>query len=61
MSDKEILIMMTTKCADLERQIEEAREAICIHVRECMDTSRIDNDEEAILYFKNTFNEENYN
>ena len=28
LSDKEMLIMMTTKCADLERQLEEARKAI---------------------------------
>ncbi len=26
MSEKELLIMMTTKCADLERQLAEARE-----------------------------------
>ena len=28
LSDKEMLIMMTTKCADLEKQLEEAREEI---------------------------------
>ena len=31
MSEKEILIMMATKCADLERQLEEARDE-----RECL-------------------------
>ena len=28
LSDKEILIMMTTKCADLEAQLEEARDML---------------------------------
>jgi hypothetical protein len=46
---------------DLERQLAEAREAICIHVREHMDCGGIDNDDEAVIYFKNTFNEKNYN
>lgn len=45
---------------DLEKENAELREAICIHVRECMDTSGIDTDAEAVIYFKNTFNEVNY-
>ena len=49
------------KIKALERQLAKAREAICIYVREFMDTSGLDNDEDAVLYFKNTFNEENYN
>jgi transposase-like protein len=44
-----------------ESQLAEAREAICIHVREHMDCGGIDNDDEAVIYFKNTFNEKNYN
>ncbi len=28
MTDKEIIIMMTTKCADLERKLAEAREDV---------------------------------
>ena len=28
MSDKELLIMMTSKCADLERELKEAREEV---------------------------------
>ena len=42
----------------LEKENAELKEAICIHVRECMDTSGIDNDQEAVIAFKNTFNEE---
>ena len=48
-------------CNMLRRQLAEAREAICIYVREHMDTAGIENDDDAVIYFKNTFNEENYN
>ena len=44
----------------LEKENAELREAICIHVRECMDTGGIDNDQDAVIAFKNTFSEENY-
>ena len=44
----------------LEKENAEMREAICIHVRECMDTGGIDNDQDAVIAFKNTFSEENY-
>ena len=47
-------------CADLERQLEEAREAMCIYVRE-HSCEGIQNDDDAVIYFKNTFNEKNYN
>lgn len=45
---------------DLERQLEEAREAMCIYVREHR-CEGIENDDDAVIYFKNTFNEKNYN
>ena len=46
---------------ELIKELDEAREAICIHVREHMDTAGIENDDDAVIYFKKTFNEENYN
>jgi|10_taG_2_1085330.scaffolds.fasta_scaffold172881_3 hypothetical protein len=46
---------------DLQRQLEEAREAMCIYVREHVDNEEIETDEQAVIYFKNTFNEKNYN
>ena len=45
----------------LERQLKEAREAMCIYVREHVGNEEIETDEQAIIYFKNTFNEKNYN
>ncbi len=48
------------KIQHLERQLEEAREAMCIYVRE-HSCEGIENDDDAVIYFKNTFNEKNYN
>jgi hypothetical protein len=52
---------LNIKNDDLKEENAELREAICIHVREHMDCGGIDNDDEAVIYFKNTFNEKNYN
>jgi len=50
----------TCEIMQLRAENKGLREAICVHVREHMDTSGIDNDNEAVIYFKNTFNENNY-
>ena len=46
---------------NLERKLEEAKEAICIFVREHGNINGIETDEQAVTYFMQTFNEENYN
>ena len=49
------------KVEDLERQLAEAKEAMCIYVREHANNEEIETDEQAVTCFKNMFNEKNYN
>ncbi|MCP4055186.1 MAG: hypothetical protein GY739_19525, partial [Mesoflavibacter sp.] len=49
------------KLGRANEKLEEAREAMCIYVREHVDNEEIETDEQAVIYFKNTFNEKNYN
>jgi hypothetical protein len=55
-----LCMRLTEQNNKLQDENAELREAICIHVRECMDTGGIDNDQDAVIAFKNTFSEENY-